>query len=140
MKAISLWQPWASAIALGHKRVETRHWSTAYRGPIAIHAAKRWTPDQREFSAIERALGRLPGRLPLGAFVATAVLSDIRSSDELKLTVDAIERRYGNYEPGRFGWLLTDIVPLAEPIPAVGRQSIWTVTAATEALLMARAA
>jgi len=41
MKALSLWQPWASAIALGSKRIETRGWATSYRGPLAIHAAKR---------------------------------------------------------------------------------------------------
>jgi hypothetical protein len=41
MNAISLWQPWATAIALGSKRIETRPWATAYRGPLAIHAAKR---------------------------------------------------------------------------------------------------
>lgn len=29
MKAISLWQPWASAMALGLKSIETRHWSPA---------------------------------------------------------------------------------------------------------------
>lgn len=39
-KAISLWQPWASLIAYGVKTIETRSWSTSYRGPIAIHAAK----------------------------------------------------------------------------------------------------
>lgn len=41
MRAITLWQPWASAVALGSKTIETRHWSTNYRGPLAIHAAKR---------------------------------------------------------------------------------------------------
>ena len=41
MKAISLWQPWASAMAIGAKQIETRGWSTNYRGPVAIHAAKR---------------------------------------------------------------------------------------------------
>ena len=45
MKALSLWQPWASLIAAGVKKVETRHWPTAYRGPIAIHAAKRLESD-----------------------------------------------------------------------------------------------
>ena len=54
MKALSLWQPWASAIALGHKRIEPRHWTTSYRGLIAIHAAKRWTADEREFHAAEQ--------------------------------------------------------------------------------------
>ena len=36
-----MWQPWASLIAIGAKQIETRHWPTKYRGPIAIHTAKR---------------------------------------------------------------------------------------------------
>src|SRR5437868_804524 len=43
VKALSLWQRWASAMALGWKRIETRHWSLSYRGLLAIHAAKRWS-------------------------------------------------------------------------------------------------
>jgi hypothetical protein len=38
---ITLWQPWASLIALDLKRYETRSWATNYRGKLAIHAAKR---------------------------------------------------------------------------------------------------
>jgi hypothetical protein len=41
MKAITIWQPWASLIAIGAKQYETRSWETKYRGPIAIHAAKK---------------------------------------------------------------------------------------------------
>ena len=41
MKALSLWQPHASAIALGLKPYETRGWDTTYRGPLAIHASKK---------------------------------------------------------------------------------------------------
>lgn len=41
MKIITLWQPWATLIALGIKKFETRSWSTRYRGKLAIHAAKR---------------------------------------------------------------------------------------------------
>ncbi len=44
MKAISLWQPWASLVACGAKPYETRHWAPprALIGqPIAIHAAKK---------------------------------------------------------------------------------------------------
>ena len=33
--------PRAMLIALGAKRVETRSWSTSYRGPLAIHASSR---------------------------------------------------------------------------------------------------
>ena len=127
MRAISLWQPWATAIALGVKRVETRHWSTRYRGPLLIHAARRFDAEQREFASVERTLGRLPSRLPLGALVAVAILADVRPTDELHSEVSAIERLYGNYGPGRFGWLLRDIRPLPEPIPYKGHQSFFDV-------------
>jgi len=40
MKAITIWQPWASLLATRGKIYETRPWKTSYRGPIAIHAAK----------------------------------------------------------------------------------------------------
>jgi activating signal cointegrator 1 len=40
MKAITILEPWASLIACGAKKIETRSWSTKYRGNIAIHAAK----------------------------------------------------------------------------------------------------
>src|SRR3546814_20184887 len=83
VKAISLWQPWASAIALGHKSIETRHWPTKYRGELALHAAKRFGPDEREFASIERALGRMPARLPLGALVAVVDLLDCRTTTPL---------------------------------------------------------
>jgi hypothetical protein len=129
IRAISLWQPWASAVALGLKHVETRHWSTKYRGPLVIHAARRWDRSQRQFASVERTLGRLPSRLPFGALVAVCNLVDVRPTEELKLSVSAIERLYGNYEPGRFGWLLADIRPLTEPIPYLGRQGFFSVPA-----------
>lgn len=40
MKAITLYQPWATLVAIGEKRIETRSWSTKYRGPLAIHVSK----------------------------------------------------------------------------------------------------
>lgn len=127
MKAISLWQPWASAIALGLKRIETRGWSTNYRGPIAIHAAKRWGREQREFAAIEHTLGRLPARLPFGAIVAVAEIEGCELSWRLRPTVGAIEKIYGDYGEGRFGWQLTNIVALPEPIPYRGSQGFFKV-------------
>ncbi len=41
MKAITIWNPWASLIAIGVKPHETRSWATNYRGQIAIHAAQK---------------------------------------------------------------------------------------------------
>ena len=39
-KAITLYQPYASLVSIGAKKMETRSWKTNYRGPLAIHAAK----------------------------------------------------------------------------------------------------
>ena len=44
MKALTITQPWATLIAIGAKRFETRGWSTPYRGPLAIHAGKNLAP------------------------------------------------------------------------------------------------
>jgi hypothetical protein len=35
------------------------------------------------------------------------------------------ERPHGSYSPGRFAWILADVVPLEVPIPAKGRQGLW---------------
>ena len=53
MKAITLTQPWATLVAMGAKQVETRSWSTAYRGQIAIHAAKGYPKEARELCETE---------------------------------------------------------------------------------------
>lgn len=127
MRAISLHQPYASAIALKLKRIETRGWDTKYRGPLAIHAAKRWSRNQIEFTTTEHALGRLPARVPLGAIVAVCELVDVQYTVDLETQVSAIERLYGDYEPGRFGWILDNVRALAEPIPYLGKQGFFSV-------------
>lgn len=127
MKAISLWQPWASAIALGHKRIETRHWSTSYRGPIAIHAAKRWTRDERDYADAFAHFMPMPHGYPLGSIVATATLYDVRRTEVLAPMISAREDQLGNYSPERFGWLLGDIQALAIPIPFLGRQGLFDI-------------
>ena len=53
MKAISLWQPWASLIACGAKPYETRSWAPPrdlIGKPIAIHAAKKIDRGAAEFA------------------------------------------------------------------------------------------
>lgn len=123
MKAISLWQPWASAMALGLKSIETRHWVTSYRGPMAIHAAKRWTAEEREFAAI---MG-LPAELPLGAVVAIGQLSQIHHSEHIRDEISEQERAWGNYADGRFGWRFIDVTALPEPIPYRGAQGLFEI-------------
>ena len=115
-KALSLWQPWATAIALGFKRIETRSWYTPYRGPLLIHAAKT------------REGGSPPakwGVVPYGALVARCTLVDVIRAETAQVS-DA-EEQWGNFTRGRWAWLLSDVVPLVPPIPWRGRQGLFDV-------------
>lgn len=47
MKALSIRQPWADAIIWHGKDIENRSWPTRFRGPVLIHAAKKWGPSER---------------------------------------------------------------------------------------------
>lgn len=127
MKAISLWQPWASGVALLHKGVETRGRPTNYHGPIAIHAALRFGREQRAFAAVECSIGRLPTRLPLGAVVCIAFLHDCRPAMEVLPTIGPVEKLYVDYRPGRWAWRLRDVVPLLQPLPFKGKQGFFEV-------------
>jgi hypothetical protein len=42
MKALSIMQPWSFLIASGRKDIENRKWHTNYRGPVLIHAGKKY--------------------------------------------------------------------------------------------------
>lgn len=44
LPCLSLWQPWAR-LWLEVKNVENRGWYSAYRGPLLVHAAKRFDED-----------------------------------------------------------------------------------------------
>ena len=45
MKTLSIRQPWAQMIVLGIKPVENRSWKTSFRGPLLIHASKKYDHD-----------------------------------------------------------------------------------------------
>lgn len=126
VKALSLTQPWAEAVAALIKEWETRSWSTNYRGPLVIHAAKGFPAYAREFADVEHTIGRMPARVPLGAIVAVTTLTDVRPTVEVALEVSALERLYGDYSPGRFAWRLEGTRRLAEPIPCKGALGLWT--------------
>jgi hypothetical protein len=138
MKAISLWQPWASLIGRG-KVHETRHWSTAYRGPIAIHAAKRWNEEMVSLCQTEPFRGALRGMIlspkVFGAIVAVANLTRCIPTEHISTdgvlgtmySVDGIDYQFGNYEHGRFAWRFEDIHILSEPVPYRGAQGLFNV-------------
>lgn len=128
IKALSLWQPWATLIALRFKEIETRSWSTPYRGKLAIHAAKRkYNPNEvtPNFRSLLRQLNIDPAALPYGCIVAIVDLVDIHATHVLVPTLSDREFAFGDYGPGRFGWVLKNIRALDKPIPASGKQALW---------------
>ncbi len=144
MKAISLTEPWAQLVALGAKRVETRSWATAYRGPLAIHAAKGfpgWAKDLCVSTVFLEALGwpRPNGvitqswldetndrikSLPRGVVLATCRLVECVRTEKMTF-LSAEELAFGDYSPGRWAWILEDITVLPEPVPAKGALGLW---------------
>lgn len=146
MKAITLIQPWAELIAIGAKRIETRSWSTSYRGPLAIHAGLNTRfidPNGPEYicteepfySALMKAIKFSDQEfMPLGCVIATCVLSTCVSIQNVLTHVRGVcippaeqdpELSFGDYAPGRFAWILKDIEPLPHPVPARGSLGLW---------------
>lgn len=79
MSILIFTQPWATLVAIGAKRIETRSWSTTYRA-------------------------------------------------------------FGDYTPGRYGWLLDDQRRIGPPLPYRGGLGLRTVPRATAIDVMQRAA
>lgn len=127
MKAITLWQPWATWIALGIKTIETRshnHFAFLAGERIAIHAGKRFDDD-----AVWEALcvvgdekldkPAVEGPFPSGRVVCTAKVlcaGPLTTENNMDALCDCT---------GRFGLYLTDIQRLDPPVPATGHQGVW---------------
>lgn len=137
MKAITIKQPWASLIALGEKRFETRSWKTKHRGALAIHAGKSIDKEAyREFAKILAKHGiESINHLPTGSVVALAelvkcheVINDWPESNAAEVEVfyiDGNEYKFGFYEAGRYAWELANVQKLTKPVLAKGKLSVW---------------
>lgn len=154
-RALTLTQPWATAVVLGSKRIETRSWRTNFRGPVAIHAAKGFRVGELIYQgacwnwtgalwATGYRMGDRPWLrdvLPFGAIVGVVDIVDCRPTDaftvgeldslrrpdgERGVLYDWTERQLGDFTPGRFGFVLENPVVLAEPIPCKGALGVWS--------------
>jgi len=142
IKAITLWQPWATLMALGLKRFETRSWATNYRGLLAIHAAARpvrWESEVGLAMASHLNQHGFYGRddFPYKAIVGVGKLMGCYATSddpmgrivyggEIAMPPSLPEFIFGNYAPGRFAWHVPDVVGFKEPIYCSGAQGLWT--------------
>lgn len=129
MKALTLWQPWATFVAHGIKTIETRSWDTSYRGFLAIHAAQSIPGDvvrlcsKEPFAEWIERLGYQVATLPLGKVVCKAQLNSTFETGAQ--SVSDFERQFGDFSEGRFGWVFTSVIRYLHPIPARGHQRLW---------------
>lgn len=132
MKAITLWEPWATLVAHGYKRFETRSWPTHYRGPLVIQAAKR-IPQLEELrpEAIRAALKAIGivrvGDFPFGCALAVVDVTAVYRTETVlaEELVVGEALAFGDYGPGRYAWRLENLRRLAQPVPLRGRQGLW---------------
>lgn len=147
MKALTIWQPWATLIIEGLKPFEFRGWQAPrfVRGQrIVIHASARKVPMATLDELLDAYGDKLHGstgfegdldkarhlltdvkaghvRLPLAAGLGTAVLG------EPKRCIDLFASRMDpdQIDPAMWAWPLTQIEKFAKPIPASGAQQFW---------------
>lgn len=147
MKALSLWQPWATLMAYDLKKVETRSWETKYRGLIIIHAAKKIVkPTDGDISTqpwIREALHYLGLKweeLPTGILAIREIVDCIKIFDSEPpgpgIAHGRWERFFGDYRHGRYAWLTKDIKRFKKPIPFNGKQGLFNIP--NEALRVCR--
>jgi hypothetical protein len=140
MKAITITQPWASLIAIGAKRIETRSWSTRYRGPLAIHAGAGLGPvgGQRSLAALlltepfrsvlAQAGMRDSRDLPRGCILAVGELVAVfptGATNDQGTSLSAQERAFGDYTAGRYGWQMENVRSFSSPVPTRGALGLW---------------
>ena len=121
-KAITIRQPYATALALGLKKYETRKWFTDYDGWIAIHSGK----NTDSLSLSQELIGIDEFQLPLGAIVAVAKFKCFKiSGSDIKAISDR-ERRLGFWYERNYAWKVTDLVQ-CNPVEVLGTRGLWFV-------------
>lgn len=149
MDAITVWQPWASLIAIEAKPYEFRSWPAprAYRGkPLAIHAGARpirraevadlivrlesgeaWSTGLRKELALPF-LHRVyshPGILPLSHVVCVVTLGEPVRANLVTHEFGGPVNDSDRAEHTNFAWPMRDVCALEPPEPARGAQGFW---------------
>ena len=102
MKAISLRQPWANLVATGKKTIETRKWSTNYRGDLVICSSQN------------------PKIKPYGKALCIVELYDVKPMTKKDEKMACI-----SVYPKAKAWFLRNLRPINPPIPVKGSLGIF---------------
>ncbi|MFY9349109.1 MAG: ASCH domain-containing protein [Sphingobium sp.] len=153
MKALTIWQPWASLIIAGAKPYEFRGW----RAPrfvigqrIVIHAAARridrtetdimlqilhhrasWPETAAEMclkpeGAIPVLIAALRGELPMSAGIGTAIVGEPRIGTDIAEEFGVPRANDSDRDQhANWGWPMEAIQPWPAPIACKGAQGLW---------------
>lgn len=132
IRGLSLTRPWEFAFLHG-KRIENRSWKPplSLKGCyIALHTAKSWSEDDREFISIVLGID-VPDKNESRSSEIFAVCRwygqvFLDSDSELIPTAVDIPQYQQKWFFGPFGWLLEDFVPLKTPVACLGSQGLWS--------------
>lgn len=145
MKALVLYQPFATLMQIGVKTIETRSRPWLYRGDVAICAAAsalrcdvpdEWIPALRrlwEFRALIPDMPDVPDVRDLYLALPRKVcVCVVRKTGCLDISLEPpaisdVERDCGNYNlspnyPRRFAYPTDQLRPIRPPVPVLGRQ------------------
>ena len=151
MKALTIWQPWASLILLGAKPYEFRGWQ-AHRSiigqRIAIHAGQRQIRKSEAEDILKRLASDnawdtglvkeqaepflkdfLSGKVivPKSAIICTAVLGDPVNAYEIIKEFGGPVNDSDRMEHANWAWPLSEIEICMPPVPMRGMQGFWNV-------------
>ena len=119
MKALSIKQPWAWAIADGFKTIETRTWPTNHRGELLIVASLK--PDKAMLDWFLSQTPHIESQIEYGKAIAVVDLVDCR----LMTDADADAALCDVYK-GMWSWVFENVRPI-EPFPVRGQLGLYEV-------------
>jgi hypothetical protein len=155
VKALSLWQPWASLMAIGAKRNETRSRRWNYTGDLAICSAlfiwRDRVPDEAmpalarlwenraQFPGYHSNVKDLYDSLPFGKVLCVVHCNGVQPSHlfgEAELTQQEFE--LGDYSANRWIYPTGLLRRLVEPVAVRGHQGLFDLPADVDAKVRAR--
>jgi hypothetical protein len=130
--ALTIYQPFASAIVHGPKRVENRTWKPPrrwrYPFDLAIHAAKRRMRADEFHAVLDLWPGLLHWPTVLGAVIGVAEVEGYFEPQPSDFHANA-------WVSGPVCWNLRNVRALAEPVACLGKQGLWRLPPEVEPLV-----
>lgn len=125
MKTLTIKEPYASLIANGIKKNETRSWKTNYRGKIYIHAGlNKGSINNPKISHLIKDINFEFGNIICEVEIIDCIYMTEEYINELKNN-NYNEYLVGEYKVGRYAWVLDNAKILDEKIPVKGKLGLW---------------